>query len=110
MSENGKLTGEFIDKMRYDYVFNNQYEELPKYLNREYEDDFKFIKKKLANDDDFRSEYFRNIDKDEKIINNFRLVKIGEELMIFIFNNKNNIFNRCKTYNINHLIKGYDNE
>ncbi|MPN41637.1 hypothetical protein SDC9_189191 [bioreactor metagenome] len=110
MKESSKLTNEFADNMRYDYVFNNQHEELPAYLNKEYEDDCKIIKRKLAFDENFRSMYFKNASKEDRLINSFRLLKIGEELTVFIYNNKDNIFNRCKTYNVNHLIKGYDNE
>ncbi|MDD2495530.1 MAG: DUF4080 domain-containing protein, partial [Tissierellia bacterium] len=72
IKEINKLTCEFVDNMRYDYVFNNQYEELPGFLNREYEDNYKVIKRKLANDESFRSKYFKNARKDDRLINNFR--------------------------------------
>lgn len=106
----GKLTDEFTSNLRYDYVFNNQHEELPLFLKREAEDKFKLIKRAIATNDIFRKQYFEDIKKEDKIINNFRLVEINNEATIFIYENKKNIFNRCKTYSINNLIKEYENE
>jgi len=106
----GKLTNEFISNLRYDYVFNNQHEELPLFLKRDAEDKFKLIKRAIATNDIFRKQYFEDAKKEDKIINNFRLVEINNEATIFIYENKKNIFNRCKTYSINHLIKEYENE
>ena len=105
-----KLTDEFISNLRYDYIFNNQHEELPLFLNRDAEDKFKLIKREVAINDVFRKEYFGDIKKEDKIINNFRLVEINSDATIFIYENKKNIFNRCKTYTINHILKEYENE
>ena len=110
MKESKRQSNDFIDYLRYDYVFNNQYEEIPKFLNKECEEDFKLLKRKLANNETFREGYFSDWDKDEKLINNFRIVKIGVDLILFIYKKKDNIFNRCETNNINHMIKGYDYE
>lgn len=110
MIDTGKLNDEFAINMRYDYIFNNQYEELPMYLDRNSEEMYRLIKRKLSNDMSFRNEFFSESKKEDKIINDFRLVKIGEEATIFIYNNKNNIFNRCKTISINHIIKELENE
>jgi len=106
----GKLTEEFVGNSRYDYVFNNQHEELPLFLNKDAEEKFKYIKRTLAVNEDFRNKYFANVRKEDKIINCFRLVEINDEATIFIYENKKNIFNRCKTYTINHLIKEHENE
>lgn len=106
----GKLTEEFISGLRYDYVFNNQHEELPLFLNRDAEDKYKYIKRTLAVNEVFRNQYFENVKKEDKIINNFRLIDINDDATIFIYENKKNIFNRCKTYKINHLLKEYENE
>ena len=106
----GKLTEEFIGNLRYDYVFNNQHEELPLFLNKDAEEKFKYIKRTLAVNEVFRNKYFADVKKEDKIINCFRLVEINDEATIFIYENKKNIFNRCKTYTINHLIKEHENE
>nr|WP_312579135.1 DUF4080 domain-containing protein [Sedimentibacter sp.] len=105
-----KANHEFISNLRYDYVYNNQQEELPLFLDRDSEDKFRSIKRFMAADDMFREKYFGKVRKDERIINNFRLVEINNDATIFIYENKKNIFKRCKTYNINHLIEGYEHE
>jgi len=105
-----KLTEEFIGNLRYDYIFNNQHEELPLFLNKEAEEKFKYLKRTLAINEDFRNKYFADVKKEDKIINCFRLVEINDEATIFIYENKKNIFNRCKTFTINHLIKEHENE
>lgn len=106
----GKMTDEFLSNLRYDYVYNNQKEELPMFLGRDAEDSYKKIKRVIANDAIFREKYFKNYSSDERILNNFRLVKINKDTIIFIYENKKNIFKRCRTYNINHLIGGYEHE
>lgn len=103
-------TEEFISIMRYDFVFNNQYEEVPVYLDKNSEDMFRLVKRTLSNEKYFREKFFREYDSDEKIVNSFRIVKIGCEATLFIYENKNNIFRRCKTFNINNLIKEYERE
>jgi radical SAM superfamily enzyme YgiQ (UPF0313 family) len=42
------IDDEFIQALKFDYIFNNQFEELPDYLDRESEDRFKSLKKGLA--------------------------------------------------------------
>ncbi len=106
----GLLTDDFVNNLKYDYVFNNQYEELPKFLDRGSEDKFKTIKRYLAADEKFRETYFKNAEKNDRIINSFRVVEIKGDVTIFIYENKKNIFNRCKTYNVNYIIEGYKNE
>lgn len=110
IESDGNLTDEFISNLRYDYVFNNQHEELPEFLNKGAEDSFKLIKRAIATDEVFRKQYFEYVKKEDKIINNFRLVEINKDATIFIYENKKNIFKRCKTYTINHLIEEYENE
>lgn len=98
-----KITDEFISLLRYDFVYNNQREEIPTYLNRIAEEKFRIQKRSLAVDEKFKEKYFKHVNKDDKILNDFRLVDIGGNATIFIYENKANFFNRCKTYKINIL-------
>ncbi|MEA5096435.1 MAG: DUF4080 domain-containing protein [Sedimentibacter saalensis] len=104
------INNEFIDCMKYDYVFNNQHEDIPDYLIRESEDKYRLIKRYLANDADFRKTYFAHAKKEEKIVNDFRIVEIGKNATLFIYYDKDNIFNRCLTHVINHAIEEIDYE
>lgn len=106
----GFLTDDFINSLRYDYVFNNHQEELPVFLDRESEEKFKIIKRSIATDVKFREEYFKNAEKNDRIINSFRIVEINGDATMFIYENKKNIFNRCRTYNINYIVEGYKYE
>lgn len=110
IKDTDRFSEKFKINMRYDYIFNNQYEELPLYLDRNNEEMYRLIKRKLSNDISFRNKFFSDSKKEDKIVNDFRLVKIGEEATMFIYNNKNNIFDRCKTISINHIIKEFENE
>ncbi|WP_312815665.1 DUF4080 domain-containing protein [Sedimentibacter sp.] len=101
---NDKLTDEFINYMRYDYVFNNQFEDLPDYLNRNAEDKYKRIKRYLSNDLTFITKYFKESKKSERIANDFRIVDINDKPTLFIYKDKENIFNRCSTHILNDLI------
>ena len=82
--------------MKFDYIFNNQYEEIPDYLNRESEDKFKILKRTLSNDNNFKTRHFPEVEG--KIINDFRIAGIGKDIILFIYKEKGNIFNRCETY------------
>ena len=92
---------EFIQALKFDYIFNNQYEDLPEHLNKESEDKFKNIKRNLANDNEFKNKYFSLAEG--KIINDFRIAEVGGNIVLFIYKDKENIFNRCKTYVINDM-------
>ncbi len=105
-----KSTDEFIWCLRYDYVFNNQYEELPDYLGKHEEDKYKSIKKVLSNDEKFKEKYFGETVRGAKIVNDFRIVDIGSKSVLFVYKDKNNIFNRCNTYIINDLYEEMKNE
>ena len=96
-----RLDDEFITALKFDYIFNNRHEELPDYLDRESEDKFKNIKRRLANDNDFKNKYFSSIDG--KVINDFRIAEVGGNITLFIYREKENIFNRCETYVINEI-------
>ena len=96
-----RMNDKFIQALKFDYIFNNQYEELPDYLNRESEDKFKSIKRHLANDIDFKNKYFYLIEG--KVINDFRIAEIGGEIILFVYKDRENIFNRCDTYVINNI-------
>ena len=96
-----KMNDEFISALKFDYIFNNQHEDLPDYLDRDSEDKFKNIKRRLANDNEFKNKYFFSIEG--KVINDFRIAEIGGNVILFIYREKNNIFNRCETYDINYL-------
>ncbi len=96
-----EISDEFIAALKFDYIFNNQYEDLPNYLNRESEDKFKNIKRHLANDIEFKNKYFSSTEG--KVINDFRIAEVGENIILFIYKNKENIFNRCETFVINNI-------
>jgi radical SAM superfamily enzyme YgiQ (UPF0313 family) len=95
------IDDEFIQALKFDYIFNNQFEELPDYLDRESEDRFKSLKKGLAHDVDFKNKYFPS--SEEKIVNNFRICQIGGNIILFIYRDRENIFNRCETYVVNDI-------
>ncbi len=104
MDYNRYLTDEFTECIKYDYVLNNHYEDIPDYLNRNSEDKYKIIKKHLAYDIKFKEKYFGKEAK-EKIANEFRIVDIGNQATLFVYKEKDNIFNRCDTYIINELLE-----
>jgi radical SAM superfamily enzyme YgiQ (UPF0313 family) len=91
----------FLQALKFDYIYNNQFEELPDYLNKESEDKFKSIKRHLANDIVFKNKYFFSMDG--KIINNFRIAEVSGNIILFIYGDGENIFNRCETYVINNI-------
>lgn len=91
-----KINDDFIFALKFDYIFNNQYEEIPDYLNRESEDKFKILKRTLSNDNNFKTRHFPEVEG--KIINDFRIAGIGKDIILFIYKEKGNIFNRCETY------------
>ena len=105
-----EINDEFIDCMKFDYVFNNQHEDIPDYLNRESEDKYRLFKRYIANDENFKYKYFAGSKKDEKIVNDFRIVEIKGNATLFVYKDKNNIFNRCLTYIINDTIEETDYE
>lgn len=96
-----RMSNEFISALKFDYIYNNKYEDLPDYLGRESEDKFKNIKRRLANDYEFKNKYFSSIKG--KVINDFRIAEVGGNITLFIYGEKDNIFNRCETYDINYL-------
>lgn len=110
MKSNGNLSEEFVSCLRYDYVFNNQHEDLPDYLNRETEDKYKTFKRLISYNDKFKETYFNDIKRDSRILNEFRIVEIGNDVTLFIYKDKDNIFNRCKTYRINDYLEEIDYE
>jgi radical SAM superfamily enzyme YgiQ (UPF0313 family) len=95
------IDDEFIQALKFDYIFNNQFEELPDYLDRESEDRFKSLKKGLAHDVGFKNKYFPS--SEEKIVNDFRICQIGGNIILFIYRDRENIFNRCETYVVNDI-------
>lgn len=106
MRDANKTSDEFIWCLKYDYVFNNQFEDLPDYLDRESEDRYKAVKRYLSNDMLFKEKYFT----EEKIANLFRLVNINNKAVLFIYKDKDNIFNRCETYVVDNYLEEIDNE
>ena len=101
MEHINKMNDEFIQALKFDYIFNNQYEELPDYLNRESEDKFKSLKRNLVNDIDFKNKYFSSMEG--KVINDFRIIEIGGNIILFVYRDKENTFNRCETYVVNNI-------
>lgn len=103
-----KVEDEFVSALKFDYIFNNQFEELPDYLDRESEEKFKFLKRRLSNEDDFKNRFF--LSQEGKIINQFRIAEIGENIILFIYRDKNNIFNKCETHIIDDLVRRKEEE
>lgn len=97
----GILTKELEDSLRYDYVFNNRNEELPEFLNKEMEEGLKQVKRKLSNSESFKNKYFNEYKKEDRIANSFRIVEINSKVVLFKYLDKNNIFKRCETFEIN---------
>lgn len=109
MKSSWKITDEFIWSLRYDYVFNNQYEELPDFLDRQSEEKYKIAKRFLSNDIRFKEKYFEDCKKD-KLTNEFRIVDMNNHATLFIYHDKDNIFNRCSTWVIDDLVEEIDYE
>ncbi len=116
------LSYKLMDNLLYDFVSCNEKEELISIFDKNLEENLRDVKRTIAKDEWFRKEYF-NIDDTNvcktnagktnvhKIINDFRLVNISGDIILFIYKSKDNIFERCKTYKINNLInKIYDRE
>ena len=104
------LTEKFMDNLLYDFVSCNEKEELISIFDKDKEESLRDIKRIIAKDEQFRKEYF-DIDDNKlskssspKIINDFRLVNISGDIILFVYRSKNNIFERCKTYKINSFI------
>ena len=114
------LTDKFMDNLLYDFVSCNEKEELISIFDKNAEENLRNIKRIIAKDEWFRKEYFDIDDFDisktntQKIINDFRLVNISGDIILFVYKSKTNIFERCKTYKINNLVnkieKGQFNE
>lgn len=104
MKYTNRLTEDFKNALLYDFVYNNGREDLINIFDKNSEEGLRNLKRVLAKDDTFRNKYFSHVDSNYKIINEFRIVKIGSDIVLYIYNDKNNIFNRCKTYVINDMI------
>ncbi len=106
-----KLNNEFISKIKYDYVFNNPNEELLSIFNKETEEDYRKLKHYIIKNDIYIKKYFSNIEADnlKKIINIFRIIRIDKSVYLFIYKNKNNIYDRCNVYDINDIVEEYNN-
>lgn len=103
--DKGILTGEFMNYLLYDFVSCNEKEELLHIFDKAKEESLRDIKKVIAKNEKFRRKYFNIDDMNYRIINDFRLVNISGDTILFVYKNKENIFERCKTYKINEFIK-----
>lgn len=109
--DKGILTDEFMDYLLYDFVSCNEKEELLPIFDKTKEESLRDIKKVIAKNEEFRKKYFDIEDMSYRIINDFRLVNISEDIILFVYKNKENIFERCTTYKINEFVKDiYDKE
>ena len=70
----------------------------------------KTIKRNISINTEFREKYFKDLNNDVKIINEFRIVEIGNDAVLFVYKDKDNIFNRCKIYIINDFLEGMNDE
>ncbi len=96
----GFCNDEFSSKLLYDFVFNNEKEELLNIFDKNLEDDFRLIKRALAKDSDFRYKYLGLEDDKYRALNNFRIIMINDIITLFVFKDKTNVFARCKSYDI----------
>ncbi len=101
----GILTSEFMDNLLYDFVSCNEKEELLYIFDKDKEESLRDTKKIIAKNEEFRKKYFDIEDMNYRIINDFRLVNISGDIILFVYKNKENIFERCKTYKINEFLK-----
>ena len=102
--DKGILTEVFKINLLYDFVSCNEREELISIFDKSLEENLRDIKRVVAKNEWFRKEYFNIEDNTYKIINDFRLVNISGDIILFVYKSKNNIFERCKTYKINDVI------
>ena len=98
------LTDTLKDNLLYDFVSCNEKEDLISIFDKNNEEGLREVKRIIAKDEWFRKEYFNIEDNTYKIINDFRLVKISGDVILFVYKNKSNIFERCKTYKVNELV------
>lgn len=98
--EKDMLTQEFKDKLLYDFVCCNEKEELLNIFDKNSEEKLRAVKKVLAKNNYFRKTYFDVDDNSYRIINDFRIIEIRNKIILFAYKNKNNIFERCNTYDI----------
>ncbi len=106
----GIITDELMDKLRYDFVSSNEKEELLNIFDKDKEESLREIKKFIAKNEEFRRKYFDIEDLNYRIINDFRLVNISGDIILFVYKDKKNIFERCKTYKINEFIESIYHE
>ncbi len=104
----GILTSEFVDNLLYDFVSSNEKEELLSIFDKTNEESLREIKKVIAKNEEFRFKYFGIQDMNYRIINDFRLVKITDDIILFVYKDKENIFERCKSYRINEFLESIE--
>lgn len=98
------LTKEFMDNLMYDFISSNEKEELISIFDKNKEESLREIKRVISKNEEFRKKYFNIQDVNYRIINDFRLVDISGDIILFVYKNKDNIFERCKTYKINDFL------
>lgn len=104
----GILTNEFMDSLLYDFVSSNEKEELLNIFDKINEESLRELKKVIAKNEEFRVKYFGIQDMNYRIINDFRLVRIADDITLFVYKDKENIFERCKSYRINEFLESID--
>ncbi|QSX07101.1 DUF4080 domain-containing protein [Sedimentibacter sp. zth1] len=95
-----KLTDKLVNNLLIDFVCSNHREELINIFDNRLEEDLRPLKREIAKNKQFREKYFNITDNTTKILNNFRILKIAENIILFVYKDKDNIFERCKTYDI----------
>lgn len=106
------INEDFMCKLKYDFVFNNPNEELLKMFDKNSEEDYRKLKHYILKNVKHQKEIFGDLNKfpAKKNINTFRIVNINDIVYLFKYIDKDNIFNRCKVYNINYINEEYKNE
>lgn len=104
MNEYSYITNDFVNCLLFDFVSCNQREELICVFNKSLEEDLKLLKREIAKDTEFRRKYFKITDDKVRILNNFRIIRINNKIILFVYKDKDNVFERCKTYDITNLV------
>lgn len=103
---------DFMSKLKYDFVYNNQNEELLMIFDKNSEEHYRKLKHYILKNTKYKTKIlgFENKITAKKNINTFRIVNINDIIYLFKYIDKEDIFNRCEVYNINYINEEYKNE
>jgi hypothetical protein len=101
---NKDLSKELLD----DFIYSNKNQEIPKYLYSEEEKGFMYLKHLILKRRELLEDCFKYLKKipNKKMLNEFRVLRIEDKWYVYVYGNKDNIFERCKKIDISEYIKG----